>query len=576
MSITTVVHSRNTTGGTPSFPEEVQEVARRRQVSRSQPRLLSDNLLVYGDNLRVLRDSPFFRDESVNLIYLDPPFKPNEKYNVLFRAKSGTPAAAQVRAFEDTWHWDTVAKAMYHDVMENAPREVSRTIGALETILGRSDMFAYLCMMAPRLVELHRVLRPTGSIVLHCDPAASHYLKVLMDSVFAPENFRNEIVWKRTSGHSDAGKFGRVHDVLLFYGRESNPKWNQIYQPYEEGYVKQYYRYQDPDGRRFMSGDLGAAGLSGGGYEYGWKGVTRVWRVPYSTMERLDKEGRIFYTRNGIPRMKRYLDEAKGMPAQDVWTDIEALRSWHDEKIGYPTQKPKALLDRIIAATTDEGDVVLDPFCGCGTTVAAAQGLGRKWLGIDVSFDAIRIIRERMAKGGLKDGKDYEVWGDPESLEDAVALADEHKYQFQWWAVRRLGAREIDYRKGADAGIDGRLVLRAERLSDLFPEAVISVKAGNTNVSHVRDLRGVVEREKAEIGVLVTRRKPTKKMIQEASEAGEYTDGNTWYPRIQLLTAEDIIEGKGVEYPASLPESAPKKKTEKNRASTRTRKSRSS
>jgi site-specific DNA-methyltransferase (adenine-specific) len=530
-------------------------------------------LLVYGDNLRVLRESPFFRDESVDLVYLDPPFKHAEKYNVLFRAKSGTPAAAQVRAFEDTWHWDTVAKAMYHDVMENAPTTVRRCIEALKGILGQSDMFAYICMMAPRLVELHRVLRPNGSLYLHCDDAASHYLKMLLDAVFGPANFRNEVTWKRTSSHSDAKRWSPIADVLLYYGKSDEVTWNPQYVPHTEKHLLSKYRLREPDGRRYMLSDMTSPNPRPN-MMYEWKGhrsPTMGWRYSKDTMQRLHKEGRIWYpdSKEKKPRLKRYLDESPGAVVGNVWTDIDPVNARAAERLGYPTQKPEALLERIIKASSNQGDVVLDPFCGCGTTVAAAQGLKRKWMGIDVSYEAIRVIRERLRKAGLVEKKDYEVWGDPESLEDAIALADEHKYQFQWWAVRRLGAREIDYKKGADAGIDGRLVLRAERSGDLFPEAVISVKAGGTNVSHVRDLRGVVEREKVEIGVLVTRGKPTKKMVDEASQAGEYTDGKKWYPRIQLLTAEDIINSKGVQYPTMLPEKAEKPKRATRNKTTR-------
>jgi site-specific DNA-methyltransferase (adenine-specific) len=530
-----------------------------RKAARTQSKLFQNNLLVYGDNLKVLRHPHLFREESVDLVYLDPPFKPAEKYNVLFRAKKGTPAAAQVRAFEDTWHWDESAKAMYHDTMENAPTPVRRTIDALKVILDQSDMFAYLCMMAPRLVELHSVLRSTGSIYLHCDPAASHYLKMLMDAVFGPENFRNEIVWKRTTAHSDSRRAGRIHDTLLFYSKTADYKWHRVYQPYDDDYVKKYYRYTDPDGRRWASTDVAAAGP---GPARNFRGELREpppgshWRFTQEKIDQYIAEGRIYFTKNGFPRSKRYLDEMPGMPLQDMWADkaVQPVVSWGKEGLGYPTQKPTGLLERIISASTDKGDVVLDPFCGCGTTVAAAQNLGRKWVGIDIAYDAIRIIRGRLQRAGLTEKKDYEVWGEPESVEDAIQLAEEDKYQFQWWAVRRLGAREIDYKKGADERIDGRLVLRAERSGDRLPEAIISVKAGRTSgPRHVSELRGVIERENAEIGVLVTRGEATKAMRDEASKANEYTDGERWYPRIQLLTAEDIINGKGVEYPAALP-----------------------
>ena len=355
------------------------------------------NTLYYGDNLDILRQH--IPDESVDLVYLDPPFNSNASYNVLFKERSGEESPAQIKAFTDTWEWTQESERIYErEIITNpdSPPAVKEMIWAFRQFVGANAMMAYLVMMAPRLVELRRVLKPTGSIYLHCDPTASHYLKVLMDTIFGPENFQSEIIWKRQSAHSDARRYGSVHDTVLFYGKSGSPVWNPTFQPYDSEYIEQYYRYVDEDGRRFMSGDLGAAGLQGGGYEYEWKGVTRVWRVPVATMERLETEGRIFYTRNGIPRMKRYLDEAKGNPIQDVWPDIQSLRSWHKERLGYPTQKPQALLERIISASSNEGDVVLDPFCGCGTAVAAAQKLKRQWIGIDVTHLAVALMKNRL------------------------------------------------------------------------------------------------------------------------------------------------------------------------------------
>ena len=326
----------------------------------------SPNQLYFGDNLDILRQH--IADESVDLIYLDPPFNSNATYNVLFRERSGEESAAQITAFDDTWRWSIESELAYQDVVTQQGGKVGELLAAMRAFLGQNDMMAYLTMMAQRMVELHRVLKPTGSIYLHCDPTASHYLKLLMDAVFGPTNFRNEIVWKRTSGHSDAKRFGRVHDVILYYASSEKTTWNATYQPYETSYVEQYYRYKDPEGRLWMSDNLSASGLQGGGYEYEWKGITRVWRVPESTMERLDSEGRIFYTRNGIARRKRYLDEQKGLRAQDNWTDIQALRSWHDERLGYPTQKPEALLERIIS-----GPVTRAMSCSTPSAAAARQ-----------------------------------------------------------------------------------------------------------------------------------------------------------------------------------------------------------
>jgi DNA modification methylase len=501
------------------------------------------NQLFYGDNLEVLRRH--IPDSSVDLIYLDPPFNSRQDYNVLFAEKDGNRSASQITAFKDTWEWNEEAARSYEEVVEQGGR-VAEAMRAFRTLLGGSDMLAYLAMMAPRLVELRRVLKPTGSIYLHCDPTASHYLKLLMDSVFGPALFHSEIIWKRNSAHSDAQRFGAVHDTILFYSKTDKTYWNTQYQAYAADYVEQYYRYKDANGRRFMSGDLGAAGLQGGGYEYEWKGVQRVWRVPQATMERLDSEARIFYTKNGIPRVKRYLDESKGMPAQDIWTDIESLKSWMAERLGYPTQKPEALLSRIIQASSKEGDVVLDPFCGCGTTIQVAQKTGRSWIGIDITHLAIGLIKFRLDNTfGPEIRTTYKVTGEPKDVAGAARLASENKYQFQDWALGLCGARrEGQSKKGADRGIDGRLPFHEARGGET-KQIIFSVKGGlNIGVSEVRDLIGVLQREKAEIGVYISFAEPTRPMKTEAAEAGFYTsqDGSK-YPRIQLLTIKGLLEG---------------------------------
>lgn len=410
-------------------------------------------------------------------------------------------------------------------------------------------MMAYLAMMAPRLMELKRVLKPTGNIFLHCDPTASHYLKLLLDAIFGPENFKNEIIWKRTSGHSDATRFGRVHDVLLFYACGTKSTWNQLYQPYDQEYVDQYYRYQDEHGRKFMSADLGAAGLTGGGYDYEWKGIHRVWRCPRETMERYESDGKIYYTKNGIPRLKRYLDEAKGMPAQDLWADIEALRSWHAEKLGYPTQKPEALLERIINASSNKGDVILDPFCGCGTAIAVAQRLKRLWIGIDITHLAVNLMKHRLLNAfGQEILKEYEVIGEPTDVNGARQLAQEDPYQFQWWALGLVGARAVEQKKGADKGIDGRLPFHLGNPTDIH-QIILSVKAGKTGRAHVHELRGVMEREKADIAVLISMAAPTKPMREEAASAGFFESPWGTHPRLQLLTIEDLLEGRRIDSP---------------------------
>ena len=508
------------------------------------------NALYYGDNLDILRR--YIPDESVDLVYLDPPFNSNRTYSAIFADESGRKSDAQIHAFEDSWHWGPTPEAHLAYLKNSTLHEgkvpvgVSQLLAALEFGIGKSPMLAYLVEMAVRLIELHRVLKSTGSLYLHCDPTASHYLKIVLDSIFGADNFRNELIWKRTSGHSDARGYGAVHDTLLYYTRSTAATWAETFQAYDPGYVEQYYRYRDPDGRRFMSADLTAAGLSGGGYEFEWKGVTRVWRAPRETLDRLEAAGRIFVTKNGIPRLKRYLDESKGLPVQDVWTDIEAMRSWHREKLGYPTQKPVALLERIIAGSSNPGDLVLDPFCGCGTALVAAQKLGRRWIGIDITYLAVGVMRRRL-QDSFPDLPPIHVDGEPTEVEGARLLANqgpEGRYQFQWWALDEVGALPAsgDHKKGADTGIDGRITFTGADGGLL--QALVSVKSGKPKADDVRVLKAVCEREGAAIGILVTLDEPTKPMRHEATIAGTYHSDVSGkdYPRIQILSVADLLE----------------------------------
>ena len=515
------------------------------------------NTPFYGDNLQVLREH--IPDASVDLVYLDPPFNSNASYNVLFREKSGEDSPAQIRAFTDTWEWTLETERTFEqDIIlhPGTPAAVKDMVTAFRQFIGRNAMLAYLVMMTPRLVELRRVLKPTGSLYLHCDPTASHYLKLLLDAVFGKENFRNEIIWKRQSAHSDSRGYGSIHDTVLFYVKSSSFVWNPTYQSYEDSYVEQYYRYRDDDGRRFMSADLSAAGLQGGGYEYEWKGVVRVWRAPMETMQRLDEEGRIFYTRNGIPRLKRYLDEAKGMPVQDLWNDMESLRSWHKERLGYPTQKPEALLERVIQASSNEGDVVLDPFCGCGTAVAAAHKLNRQWLGIDVTHLAVALMKSRLKTAfNLDPGADYAVVGEPRDVGSARALWEQDPYQFQFWAVSLLEAQpQAEQRRGADQGIDG-IIYFVDGPRRTPQKVVIQVKGGRVSSPQIRDLKGVVEREKAALGLFISLDDPTRDMRTEEASGGFY-HSELWqqdYPKIQLRTIADLLADRGFDLPPRQP-----------------------
>jgi DNA modification methylase len=506
------------------------------------------NRLYYGDNLEVLRRH--VDDESVDLVYLDPPFNSNANYNVLFAERDGTEAASQIKAFEDTWRWDASAARAFEEVVEAGGR-ASQAMQAFRTLMPESDMLAYLAMMAPRLVELRRVLKPSGSLYLHCDPTASHYLRMLMDAVFGGQNFRNEIIWKRTSAHSSARRYGPVHDVILFYGASSEMKWVGGNQEYGEDYRRQ--RFKRGGDTPWKDADLTGSGIRHGETGQVWRGfdVTakgRHWSVPPSELDKMDAEGRIYWPKKkgGWPRGKVLLNDAKGVPLQDVWTDIFPINSQAQERLGYPTQKPEALLERIVAASSDEGDLVLDPFCGCGTSIAAAQKLNRRWIGIDVTNLAITLIRSRLADafGGKIE---YEVVGEPVSLPDATKLAQDDPYQFQWWALGLVDARPVEQKKGADKGIDGRIYFHTGDTKT--HQIVISVKAGHVSVSHVRDLRGVLDREQAAIGVLISLEEPTAPMRKEAASAGFYTSPWGKHPRLQLLTIDGLLTGGRIDRP---------------------------
>lgn len=512
------------------------------------------NYLYYGDNLDVLRR--YIKDESVDLVYLDPPFKSNQDYNVLFAEQDGSRSAAQIKAFEDTWRWDQESARAFEEVVELGGH-MSETMQGFRRIVGESDMLAYLSMMAPRLLELRRVLKPMGSLYLHCDPTASHYLKLLLDATFGGGRFRNEAVWLRATprGHAFT-RFASAHDVILFYGRDDTTQWNSnaVFRSYDlanlDEKTQAKYSLRDADGRRYQLTSLLNPNHDRPNLTYEFLGVTRVWRWTRERMQAAYDAGLIVQPKPGaVPRYKRYLDEQKGKPISDVWDDIPPINSQAQERLGYPTQKPEALLERIIAASSNPGDVVLDPFCGCGTAIAAAQRLGRKWVGIDVTHLAITLIKHRLLSA-FGPEIEFRVVGEPVSLPDAETLAAEDPYQFQWWALGLVGARPVEQKKGADKGIDGRLYFHDEGKGGKTKQIIFSVKAGGTGSAHIRDLRGVLEREKAEIGVLICLQKPTRDMTKEAASAGFYASPWGKHARIQILTIEDLLEGKRIDFPA--------------------------
>lgn len=522
------------------------------------PKPITANTLFYGDNLPILRD--YLPDESVDLVCLDPPFNSNRSYNVLFKDESGREAQSQITAFDDAWHWNAAAEETYTELVTVVNGQIGTLIGALRMAIGSNQMMAYLVMMTARLIELRRVLKPTGSLYLHCDPTASHYLKIILDAIFGPENFRSEIIWKRTSAHSSANRYGPIHDVILFFSKSETFTWNQQFQPYDESYISDFYRYTDPDGRKFRLDNLTGAGVRHGETGKEWRGVNptskgRHWGVPPSELDKLDAAGRIYWPRKGsVPAYKRYLDEMPGVPLQDIWNDIQPIGSQAAERLGYPTQKPSALLERMISASSNPGDVVLDPFCGCGTTVAAAQKLGRRWIGIDITQLSIALQKYRL-QDAFPDAQ-FDVIGEPEDLHDAAQLAADDRYQFQWWALSLIKARPLggdggkQGKKGSDKGIDG-LITFIDDSTAKAKQVLVQVKSGHVKSGDVRDLVGTVTREGAAIGVFITLEEPSDAMTKEAVSAGFYHSPgwNQDYPRVQILTIAALLNGAAVKMP---------------------------
>lgn len=549
------------------------------------------NKLFYGDNLDVLRQH--IKDETVDLVYLDPPFKSNQDYNILFREQDGTRSAAQIKVFGDTWRWDQGAALAYEQVVETGGT-VSLVMQAFRTFLGTSDMLAYLSMMAPRLVELARVMKPTASIYLHCDPTASHYLKMLMDAIFGPAQFRNEIIWRRTGSHNSPRRYGPIHDVVLFYSRSDSYYFARTFRPYLKGHVESYFRSSDLRGK-YWTNALTGAGVRHGDSGKPWRSYDpsfsgRHWAMPGKVVDEaaiddsltiaekldaLDAAGYIDHPpegSGGLPTYRQYLKDSPGMPLQDIWAyqphtrgvlhgtdqgideDVRWLIAQGDpERLGYQTQKPEGLLSRIIRSSCPEGGLVLDPFCGCGTTISTAQKLNRLWIGIDITCLATSLMKTRLRDAhGAAIENTYLVIGEPTTVQDAQRLAADEPYQFQCWALGLVGARPAELKKGADKGIDGSLFFHDEP-GGKTKRVILSVKAGKLHAPYVRDLRGVMEREHAAIGVLISFDGPTTPMRTEAASAGFYESRwGTKHPRMQLLTVAELLSGKSIDYPAPV------------------------
>jgi len=525
------------------------------------------NKLWFGDNLEVLRNRDEFPNDFVDLIYLDPPFNSNATYNMLFKETSGDQSEAQIHAFEDTWQWVTgQTEVVYNELIRDADYpDLANLIQSLVTFLGRNAMMAYIVMMAVRLKELHRVLKPTGSLYLHCDPTASHYIKLVLDGIFGFKNYRNEIIWKRKIGRGQTNKksdrFGQQTDTILFYAKSSKHLLeNQfVFDDEYKAYIEKYFKFDDGDGRKYWADNLSSPSHRQNlKYEYkGYKPPEKGWAISRVKMEQWDKEGRLVFpkNKNGRIKRKRYADELKGRPVQNLWEDISGLggfKSNKDERLGYPTQKPEGLLERIIKASSNEGDLVLDPFCGCGTTIAVAERLKRRWIGIDITWLSVDLMERRLKDTFGSELSPYEVEGAPKDIASAINLADRDKYQFEWWAVTQIGARPYQgKKKGADTGIDGIMYFQDDLSTRKQEKIVVQVKGGkHVGSPHIDQLIGVVEKEKAAIGIYICVSEPTRNMKKEANKAGVYESSNgRLYPRIQILTIEEIMNGKQPEYP---------------------------
>ena len=535
------------------------------------------NRLYYGDNLDVLREH--VKDESVDLVYLDPPFNSNATYNVLFKSPAGAGADASIEAFDDTWAWGPAASAALMDIAQSGNHKLHVLMQAMKTAIGENAMMAYLSMMAVRLVELHRVLKPTGSLYLHCDPTASHYLKLVLDAVFGADQFRSEIIWKRSSSHNRAKRWGPVHDTILYYTVSEEYVWNRTFAAYEEEYIASKYRHKDAKGRVYRLDNLTGPGTRAGDSGEAWRGVNpttsgRHWEPPHdraipewfeypagwsmlSVRERLEalyEQGLIQFPKkvDGKPEFRRYLETAPGTPIQDVITDLDPVNSQAQERLGYPTQKPIALLERIIRASSNEGDVVLDPFCGCGTAVDAAQKLGRQWIGIDITHLAIGMIEKRL-RDGYGEAVQFETIGVPKDWASAKKLAADDPHQFQHWACWQVGGYPwMGGKKGGDKGVDGYFNYLGP--GGAIEMGVISVKAGdNVNPGMVRDLGRVMERDGHRFGLFLCASSPTRGMQAEADSQGLIElESFGRFPKLQIFTLADLFQGKRPQLPPVL------------------------
>ena len=532
--------------------------------------MYENRTLVRGDNLNEMRNFP---DECIDLIATDPPFNSKRDYFVPYRDEHGQEPDTLVRAFTDTWTWGEAAEDAYEELIVEVGGQIGDTIQGLRQFLNETPMMSYLVMMAVRIVEMHRILKSTGSLYLHSDPSASHYLKIILDAIFGASNFRNEIVWQRTSSHNDGNRFGRVHDIILFYSKSQQPLWNPVYTAHDPEYVERFYRHEDEIGR-YRVGDLTAAGVTQRG-ESGqtWRGVNpsavgNHWRAPrreawphgveppenyeslsvHEKLDVLDANGLIYWPPRGrVPGFKRYLSTSRGRRVNDVVTDINPLTGNSRERTGYPTQKPIELYKRFITASSNEGDLVLDPFCGCGTTLMAAETLNRHWIGIDLTYLATGAVRQQIERLFPQLRNSVTIAGTPENAEQALELARTNPYGFEEWCVTHVLHFRSNPRRGGDGGIDGTFRFPLGRIEgrQAYGKAVAQVKGGNYTLGHIRDFRTAMQNTDADLGVFVVTTPPTRGMQTEAARAGKYRHpfSGEEFPVLQIYEIQNYFRG---------------------------------
>jgi DNA modification methylase len=561
------------------------------------------NTLFYGDNLEVLRRHG--RDETVDLCYIDPPFNSKRNYNQIYNNIGGEDRA-QAQAFTDTWVWDEHAMQGFEEIIANDSGrfqgQTVQLIKGLHSVLKEGSLLAYLVHITLRVVEIHRLLKTTGSFYLHCDPTASHYLKIVCDSIFCSQggDFKSEVVWRRTGSHNKAQRYAPIHDVIFFYTKSARYTWNNPKRPYMQGHVDENF-IKDEKGYRtdYYGNVLTGSGTRGGESGKPWRGVNptekgRHWAIPGAVVEEIDEDLSGLTQHQKLDRLvelgfitidptqawpiyARYIKSTDGQPVPDIWAfqphtsgtvfgttdgideDVRWLSTKDSERLGYPTQKPEGLLQRIIEASSNKGDLILDAYGGCGTTIAVAQRLKREWIGIDITYQSISLILRRLENAfGATSLSKIILNGIPQDMESAVALAhkqdDRVRKEFEKWAVLTFTNNRavINDKKGADQGIDGRAYFLTGKRDNA--KIIFQVKSGHVKRGDIATLRGDMGRENAVIGVLVTLEPPTGAMVKEAKAAGQYKHelmGRS-YDTIQIVTIEDVLDGKRLDIPMSL------------------------